>query len=123
MLDNWKKKPIHVRERIAYAATAGSLIVLVLFWVWTLNYRFTNESASTARANSFHPLSLLKDSLSGIYGDVKNGITGAATEYKNISSKNAVKENSDDSQATTETAPEDTNYNSADSVQITPQTP
>jgi len=89
MLDKWKNKPEHVRERVAYTATLATLIVLVLFWVWTLNFRFSTDGSTAPTANAFHPFSLIKDSLTGIYSDVKNGISGTSTEFKNTSDTNS----------------------------------
>ncbi len=78
-----REKPPHVRERVAYTATILVLVVLALFWVWTLNFRFTDETEKSARANSFHPFSILKDSFTDVFTDIKSGVQGESTQFTN----------------------------------------
>ncbi len=78
-----REKPAHVRERVATIATLASLIVLVLFWVWTLSFRFGEASKSSTQANAFHPFTILKDSFTNIYDGIKNPKANSDLQFKN----------------------------------------
>ena len=84
-LDRLKQKPAHVRERIAYTGTLLVFVVIALFWVWTLNFRFQDNSKTASASKAFNPFSIIKDSVAGIYSDIKNSASVGSTQYQNIS--------------------------------------
>ncbi len=68
-----QNKPEHVRKQILYVATIAIGGLIVIFWIFTLQYRFSSIDAAKVQ-EELKPFSIIKDNIASTYNDVSSKI-------------------------------------------------
>lgn len=68
-----QNKPEHTRKQILYVTTIAIGSLIVIFWIFTLQYRFSSIDSAKVKVE-LQPLTILKDSIASTYDDVSSKI-------------------------------------------------
>jgi len=75
LVQNLREKPEHVRKHILHITTFGLTCLVVLFWVYTLQARFSSPEVKEAFRNDLKPLTVLGDDIVNTYQNISANVS------------------------------------------------
>ena len=94
-IEKLRKKPKSVKKIILYVTSFTLLGIIILFWVATLPYRFSDKSErrkENSLKEEIQPLSLFKDNVSRAYKEVSGGLSNIGADIQSDLSEESLGE-------------------------------